>query len=420
MDIETKLSKIFIFIGILEIISSILIFPNVAIFWRTNIVNYYSAMLDYSQYAFFIGLLTMALGFLQINSKKNIVTNLSILYLTVSLFFLGDRLLLAKYGYGLWKHDRELHFVHRPNSTYTWGSEYDNKLIKINSDGYHDDDFNEIKKVEEIRIFILGNSITMGHGVNKDETFSTQLEQFYDSCFVNVFNLGVQGYSTMQELEVLKRNIKFEPDIIFIGFCLNDITEPTYVNKNSGGTGYDYHQIYQISNSILGYLINETGFGKLLYRMKYSEELKNSKLNELKYVQALSKDPYFEKKIEESWKQNLESIKKINVVTDSLSSDFFVLIFPYTFQLFNDDLKKPQNILKSFLSHESISYLDFTDIFKNIIQKEIDSGANLNQSISKYYLDEDHYTVTGHRVIAKHIKQFLDSQKDVNVCNDGN
>lgn len=420
MDIETKLSKIFILIGILEIISSILIFPDVAIFWRKNIVNYHSAMIDYSLYASLIGLLTIACGFLQKKSKKNIITNLSILYLTVSLFFLGDRLLLAKYGYGLWKHDLELHFVHRPNSTYTWGSEYDNKLIKINCDGYHDDEFNAIKKLEEFRIFMLGNSITMGHGVNKDEAFSNQLEQLYDSCFVNVFNLGVQGYSTMQEFEVLKRNIKFDPDIIFIGFCLNDITEPTYVNKNFGGMGYDYHQIYQISNSILGYLINETGFGKLLYRLKYSDELINSKLNELKFVQDLSKDPFFGKKIVESWKQNFESIKKIKDFTNSKSTRFFVLIFPYTFQLFNNDLTKPQNILKTFLSHESISYLDFTDIFKNIIQKEIDSGANLNQSISKYYLDEDHYTVTGHRVIAKHIKQFLDSQMDVKVCNDGN
>jgi len=374
-------------------------------------------MLNYAIIAFIIGLISITIGIVLKNKEKDSLVNFSILFLIISFFVLTDRLLLAKYGLGLWKYDSELHFVHRPNTIYSWGKEYGDKLIKINSLGFHDDEFVLIKKDGEKRIFFLGNSITMGHGVLKNETFANQLELLFDNYFVNSLNFGVQGYSTMQELVVLKRNISLGPDIIIDGFCLNDITEPIYVNKDFGGKGYDYHQIYQISNDILGYVINETGFGRFISNMKFSKEIMDAKKVELESVKSLALNPFYNDDVSKSWMRNLKSIEDMKTISDSLKSGFIVLIFPFTFQLFNNDAQLPQEYLKSFLNDKSIVYIDLLEIFERKINNDIYNGVRQDSSLKKYFLDEDHFTPLGHKIVASEIKKIVEDNFKIYLVN---
>lgn len=396
-----KVSKIFLAIGTLEIVSGIVVYPSLAVMWRSQpIINYYLPMEQYSYFAFSLGVITVIIGKIITKKHKNLLNNLSLLFIVLSIIFLSDRLLLAKYGKGLWKYDAVLHYKQRPNTVFTWGKNYNNKLIKINSNGYHDDEFSLVKSKNEYRIFMLGNSITMGHGVTKEETFSSQLEKLplTSKIKLNVFNLGVQGYSTEQELEVLKREIKYDPNLIILEFCLNDITEPIAVNKEFGGTGFDYHMIYETGNKILGYFINETGFGRLLYRIKFINKISHERENELKQINNLAIKPFSNKKLKKSWMITFNSIKKIKSISVQKDIPFIVLIFPYTFQLWHRDLQKPQEQIKSFLKLERIPFIDFTEIFEVKL---------LNRNTKDYYLDEDHYTAIGHTIIANEILDFL-------------
>ena len=59
----------------------------------------------------------------------------------------------------------------------------------------------------------------MGHGVRRDETYANQLERLllradlgYQS--VQAINTGVQGYSTGQELEMLRESLVFSPAVV--------------------------------------------------------------------------------------------------------------------------------------------------------------------------------------------------------------
>lgn len=70
--------------------------------------------------------------------------------------------------------DPELHYKHRPNAKRHWDS-FGNKPIIINSWGHHDNEFPVEKPAKQCRILNLGDSITMGHGVIRDETYSNQL-----------------------------------------------------------------------------------------------------------------------------------------------------------------------------------------------------------------------------------------------------
>ena len=60
-------------------------------------------------------------------------------------------------------------------------------------------------------------------------------------------NAGVQGYSTFQYLEILNRSMKLSPSFIMIGFCINDITEPSKVNTSYGVSGLASHRVWQTS-----------------------------------------------------------------------------------------------------------------------------------------------------------------------------
>lgn len=159
---------------------------------------------------------------------KSIYKNFVLLFFTISIIILTDRILLNYFKLPLWEWDEKLHYKHRLNSFRLWES-FGNKPIVINEYGHHDDSFPIKKRKKEFRILNLGDSITMGHGVTKDETYSKFLEIILSDSMleydvIQAINTGVQGYSSFQELEVLKRSLIYKPDVVTIGFCLNDVT----------------------------------------------------------------------------------------------------------------------------------------------------------------------------------------------------
>ncbi len=176
---------------------------------------------------------------------------------------------------------------------------YDNKLIMTNLYGHHDDDFAVKKTDREFRALILGDSITMGHGVTREQTFSNQLEILLQKSGKNqrryqVINTGVQGYSTFQEFHELKRSLIFQPDFVAVGFCMNDVQEPFMINRNFGGVGIDYHGVTQVFNYYLSYLLNETGYGRLVQafriRPERAEWSRVQEIQDVKYMVSHTRD----------------------------------------------------------------------------------------------------------------------------------
>jgi lysophospholipase L1-like esterase len=97
----------------------------------------------------------------------------------------------------------------------------------INADGFRDRDY-EAGKSDAIRIVVLGDSVTFGRGVPLEGTYAKLLEERLNreepgGLRYEVLNLGVSGYNSRQQLEFYKtKGRKYEPDLILIGFVLND------------------------------------------------------------------------------------------------------------------------------------------------------------------------------------------------------
>ena len=137
----------------------------------------------------------------------------------------------------IFEEDDELGWKLKPNAEGVWGKE----LIKVNGKGLIGPELDYMKKEGAYRILYLGDSVTFGYRLDdykKGYPFVTEflLEQ-HTGHHIETINSGVGGYSPWQEYVYLQREgIKYSPDLVVIGFVLNDVTEK-FTLARFGGTG---------------------------------------------------------------------------------------------------------------------------------------------------------------------------------------
>jgi hypothetical protein len=101
---------------------------------------------------------------------------------------------------------------------------------RINSFGFRDNrEYSLAKPPGTFRILVLGDSVTFGHGALYETTYPYLLEQqlraWRPDVKWEVWNLGVPGYNTAQELAYLHLvEERYAPDLVVVGFFPNDFT----------------------------------------------------------------------------------------------------------------------------------------------------------------------------------------------------
>ena len=108
---------------------------------------------------------------------------------------------------------------------------YEAGIYKINSLGMRDYTSSVEKEEGIFRIATVGDSLTFGVEIELDKTWPKLLERKLQekiSKDIEVYNLGVDAYNSEQEAEYIdKKVLGFKPDLIIIGYSLNDIL-PVY------------------------------------------------------------------------------------------------------------------------------------------------------------------------------------------------
>jgi hypothetical protein len=103
--------------------------------------------------------------------------------------------------------------------------------ILINNLGLRADrDYAIEKAPNTFRILVLGDSVTFGHGSLYEHTyprlFEERLKAWKPSVDWQVWNAGVPGYNTSQELAtLLELGPRFQPDLVIVGFFPNDVVD---------------------------------------------------------------------------------------------------------------------------------------------------------------------------------------------------
>ena len=102
--------------------------------------------------------------------------------------------------------------------------------IKINSDGFRDKEYSLDKHLGVYRIIMIGDSFTMGYGVEIEDSFSKVLEKkLKKRGKYEVMNLGVIGYSLREYINFLKyKGLKYSPDLVIFNLIRDDIVNNSY------------------------------------------------------------------------------------------------------------------------------------------------------------------------------------------------
>ncbi len=249
--------------------------------------------------------------------------------------------------------------------------------VTTNSDGYRDDAFEKRKPENKQLIAVIGDSIAFGQGVPQAQTFPSRLEKLLNSSLTAdkkyaVWNMGVPGYNTWQEYEVLKSLLEMaDPDWVFLAYVINDV-EPVNQdalkllsgeNNKSSSHGIFRNSIaIQIARNRLGRVVR--WFKPEWYFSSYVED------TVLQYM-----DP------QGPWKEVSNIIKSMQMLCDQKKIRFTVVMTPTMMDFNNYPFLEINQKMKNFCRQNGIDYLDVLPYFmgldhQRLVVSMIDSHPN--------------------------------------------
>lgn len=277
-------------------------------------------------------------------------------------------------------------------------------MYNINSHGMRDREYLLDKGRNTYRIAVLGDSYTFGDGVPLEDTYVKQLEDLLNQNQhlrkrIEVFNLGVNGYNTVQELWRLKGlGLQFQPDLILLGYYLNDPL-PVDLRAIFGGPGNKRlpHGIPLPFKDFLRrhsrlYLLLSSGYGRILQYMGLRQDkVRRSASYYLEYYQKLYRNTY------QGWKTCRQALLDFHKVSVEREIPFLVVIFPALIDCeYNYAFGAIHEKVASFLHNNGIDVLDLLPAYLGQHSRSL-WAARHNR----------HPNRRGHRIAAQAISDYI-------------
>ena len=124
---------------------------------------------------------------------------------------------IPSFQMGLGKYDPDLFYTLKPGNSVNSNLEYSNHY-QVNSQGTRDDN----ASLEFPGIIVLGDSHSMGWGVEQDETFANLLER---KTKKKILNTGIVSYGTAREFLMFQKLKTDSCQTIIWQYCSNDYRE---------------------------------------------------------------------------------------------------------------------------------------------------------------------------------------------------
>jgi lysophospholipase L1-like esterase len=248
-----------------------------------------------------------------------------------------------------------------------------NVSVRINSDGFRDDEY-PIGRGPRRRIIFLGDSLTFGWGVEKEETFEHLLEgELSTRVPTEIINLGVGNYNTTQELHLfIDKGLKYDPDQVVVFYFIND-AEPAPQKSRFPWLG-DFRIVTFYWSRIKA----------LAARMSAAPDFRE-------YYSALYRDT------QEGWANSKAAFLELRKVCRERGLDLRVVLLPELHQLRDYTFAKEHALITSFLRENDIPVLDLAPLFRN----------EENPRTLWVSSDDAHPNARAHRLIAEHTLDFL-------------
>jgi hypothetical protein len=115
--------------------------------------------------------------------------------------------------------------------------------MDINSNGFRGEEIPKEKKAGEIRVLVMGDSITCGDTLPVNEIFVTRMEKYLNdgkrNKYIRVINGGLGDIGLEEEVNILiEQGLAVNPDIVLFVFYTNDSRPPWGFTENIGNRGW--------------------------------------------------------------------------------------------------------------------------------------------------------------------------------------
>jgi lysophospholipase L1-like esterase len=334
---------------------------------------------------------------------------------------------------GIFEYDKDKVYALKKNVK---DGSFAGRRCQTNSFGYRDAEIPVEKGKDAIRVLVIGDSVTFGHGVSEADTYSDQLERMLNrenpGHHFDVINTAVPGNSPFQEYYDLKRGLVFDPDIVVIQFVLNDLVEPYKIFARYGGKGIDYHGVadvpywhYLLSQKSALYLFLKDLYATARFRSTDRTVIQAKAQTEVASLDwnAAAYEPT-DDKIREAWTECLRWMQKEVDLCRSKGIDCILLVSPVEFQLVQTSKRYAQKRLREFALVNNIDFIDILPAIEEAARQAIARKDALHGEISYeeltsshaddfkaawryYFLDYDHYNRRGHAMVAQRLLEVI-------------
>ena len=165
--------------------------------------------------------------------------------------------------------------------------------VAYNSTGWRDVD-HELEKAENVfRVLVLGDSFMEAYSVDYEDAFFRRIEKLTQASGleVEVINLGVGGYGTLQEYLVFREvGRQYSPDIVLLGFyAANDVRNNSLEleSRVAGGLKVNSRPFLVLDNSTK-WKITQVDFEGAQRRFLEARSEQNSFGNKIREMSALA------------------------------------------------------------------------------------------------------------------------------------
>lgn len=299
--------------------------------------------------------------------------------------------------------DRELGWRLVPGARDEWGG----VRVAINARGMRGPVLDHEKPEGTARILFLGDSVTFGYGVERDEDLFAQgvgreLTRRQGRP-VEIVNAGVGGYSPWQQALFFEREgVRYAPDLVVVGFVLNDVTEKLALVRYGGeARGW---QLERTARSALDRWLSGSAvavwLGDALARIRFGRDVSAGALREeAADVRRLARDPEAPE-WRRAWSITTGNLDRIFALAASREIESALAIFPYAFQLGAPTRTGgPQRRLVAHARARGVPVLDLLPL----LSARRDGAPD--------FIDASHLSPEGHRAVSAALADFVMQQE---------
>lgn len=241
-------------------------------------------------------------------------------------------------------------------------------FMEINSLGFRDDELSPEKGRDELRILILGDSITWASYLPAEETFVERVEEYLRQSLpdrsVEVINGGVGDIGLKEELAILEeRGLLLNPDLVVISFYLNDSRPPWGFPGELGSRGWlRRHSLLAetiYKNLKLRKFIREEGEDRLAWALAMNKMNWAGDRDTFLKLASLARYDWGAAWEENSWEVIDRELDRLKELSLKHGFEVAIVVFPVAFQVYADFLEDaPQRRIGEESRNRKYAFLD--------------------------------------------------------------